>query len=176
MEIKGRETSFWRVSVSGKMERDQIAGDLSFEREKAEASVWVKVAVNFRHSAPIRLGSAVLPRDHMVADGMVHYFLQDSGHKNGRGGGKGSWPSTKLPENCPRHWRSLRFFFFPPDNFIILIWISMQCSRQSPARIPPPDVLAQKLTLHARIYLPKDCSKDCYVLSIQKAFIKSREI
>lgn len=116
---KGRNmisTDFDAFQEDGK---DQITGDLSFEREEAEASVWVKVAVNFRHSAPIRLGSAVLPRDHMVADGVVHYFLQDSGHKNGRGGGKGSWPSTKLPENCPRHWRSLRFF--SPDNFIILI-------------------------------------------------------
>lgn len=118
-EKKGRNmisTDFDAFQEDGK---DQITGDLSFEREEAEASVWVKVAVNFRHSAPIRLGSAVLPRDHMVADGVVHYFLQDSGHKNGRGGGKGSWPSTKLPENCPRHWRSLRFF--SPDNFIILI-------------------------------------------------------
>lgn len=76
-------TSFYKQEDG----KDQITGDLSFEREEAEASVWVKVAVNFRHSAPIRLGSAVLPRDHMVADGVVHYFLQDSGHKNGRGGG-----------------------------------------------------------------------------------------
>lgn len=82
--------------------KDQITGDLSFEREEAEASVWVKVAVNFRHSAPIRLGSAVLPRDHMVADGVVHYFLQDSGHKNGRGGGGEGVRAVGPPRNCPK--------------------------------------------------------------------------
>lgn len=82
--------------------KDQITGDLSFEREEAEASVWVKVAVNFRHSAPIRLGSAVLPRDHMVADGVVHYFLQDSGHKNGRGGRGGGVRAVGPPRNCPK--------------------------------------------------------------------------
>lgn len=88
-------TSFYKQEDG----KDQITGDLSFEREEAEASVWVKVALNFRHSAPIRLGSAVLPRDHMVADGVVHYFLQDSGHKNGRGGGV---RAVGPPRNCPK--------------------------------------------------------------------------
>lgn len=93
------------------MERDQITGDLSFEREKAEASVWVKVAVNFRHSAPIRLGSAVLPRDHMVADSVVHYFLQDSGHKMEEAGVRAVGP----PRNCPKIALDIGvpFVFFP---------------------------------------------------------------
>lgn len=95
--------------------KDQITGDLSFEREEAEASVWVKVAVNFRHSAPIRLGSAVLPRDHMVADGVVHYFLQDSGHKNGRGGrGGGGEGQLALHEIARKLPSTLAFpSFFP---------------------------------------------------------------